>query len=371
MGALRERLVAGWVLFCTPLWVAAATQVYWTAFHSEYSILGASRCDLTGENVELLCSAQWGFKGVAIDFIAGKIYLAARGQGTIERTDLDGSNREAVLTGIHPIGLALDLAAEKLYWTDYTYAKAVIMRANLDGTEVETLTRHLGNGCQLEGIAVDVPSGKVYWIERSAKRIRRANLDGSGMEIILTCADHAGNSYDLAIHGGHVYWTDWLSRAINRADVDGSNVVGGVVSDLNGPVGLAIDHAGKKFYWVSDGDKSVQRANLDGSGVETLVSGVSNPYGLALSDDPNSLSEETVIRIVDIRFCGPEEVGVSALARPGGSFVLQSTDSLLNAFKDHGAAAQNCQPDGSLSWTVPIGQAPQAYFRIRSQQSEP
>jgi hypothetical protein len=371
MAAIRESLLAVLALFCMPLGAAAATQVYWTAYYSEYSTRSASRCDLNGDNAEALCSAQWGFKGVAIDFVAGTMYLAARGQGTIERADLDGSNREAVLTGVHPIGLALDLAAEKLYWADYTWANAVIMRSNLDGTGVETLTRHLGNGCQLEGLVVHVPSGRMYWIERKANRIRRANLDGSELQIILTCADHAGNSYDLAIHDGHLYWTDWLTRSINRADLDGGNVVEGVVSDIDSPVGLAIDHVAGKFYWVSDRDKSLRRANLDGSGVETIVSGVSNPYGVALNYDPSSLPVEDFVRIRGVSFSGPETIDISALARPGKPFVLESTGSLLSPFKDHAGAAQTSQPDGSLSWTVSVGQARQAYFRVRARDSGP
>jgi len=206
---------------------------------------------------------------------------------------------------------------------------------------------------------------------RSLNRIRRANLDGSELQIILTCADHAGNSYDLAIHDGHLYWTDWLTRSINRADLDGGNVVEGVVSDIDSPVGLAIDHVAGKFYWVSDRDKSLRRANLDGSGVETIVSGVSNPYGVALNYDPSSLPVEDFVRIRGVSFSGPETIDISALARPGKPFVLESTGSLLSPFKDHAGAAQTSQPDGSLSWTVSVGQARQAYFRVRARDSGP
>ncbi len=51
---------------------------------------------------EELCTAYYGFEGVAVDFQNSKMYLAASHQNKIERADLDGSNREDLITSIHP-----------------------------------------------------------------------------------------------------------------------------------------------------------------------------------------------------------------------------------------------------------------------------
>ena len=75
-----------------------------------------------------------------------------------------------------PCGIALDVAAGKMYWTDAGTDK--IQRANLDGSVVEDLVT---SGLRIlpAGIALDVAAGKMYWTDRGNECIQRANLDGS------------------------------------------------------------------------------------------------------------------------------------------------------------------------------------------------
>ena len=56
----------------------------------------------------------------------------------IQRADLNGSNVEDLVTRLsQPIGIALDVAGDKMYWTEVKPVK--IQRANLNGSNVETL----------------------------------------------------------------------------------------------------------------------------------------------------------------------------------------------------------------------------------------
>jgi hypothetical protein len=59
--------------------------------------------------------------------------------GSIERADLDGKNRRTVIPkGVtHTKQLHLDKETGKLYWCDGEGMR--VMRANLDGSDVETL----------------------------------------------------------------------------------------------------------------------------------------------------------------------------------------------------------------------------------------
>jgi hypothetical protein len=86
-----------------------------------------------------------------------------------------------LLTGLpEPFGVALDTSGGKLYWTDL---QGDIRRANLDGTGQQTLvTGQNGNA----GIALDVAGGKMYWADQNTGAIRRANLDGSGQQTLVT-----------------------------------------------------------------------------------------------------------------------------------------------------------------------------------------
>lgn len=57
--------------------------------------------------------------GLTIDHAAGHLFWADNRLDTIEMSDLNGDNRQVILssaTGIHPFGLAL--YGDVLYWTD-------------------------------------------------------------------------------------------------------------------------------------------------------------------------------------------------------------------------------------------------------------
>ena len=81
-----------------------------------------------------------------------------------------------------------------------------------------------------------------------------------------------------------MYWTDWGTDKIQRANLDGSGVEDLVTSaGLLTPQAIALDAGGGKMYWTDYGTDKIQRANLNGSQVEDLVtSGLNEPYGLAL-----------------------------------------------------------------------------------------
>ena len=108
------------------------------------------------------------------------------GRGRIQRANLDGSQIENLVTGQgRPDGIALDLAAGKMYWTDAAFMDR-IQRANLDGTGVEDLLTGLSLP---SGITLDPAVGKMYWTSHGTGSIRRANLDGSGIEDLVTGLD--------------------------------------------------------------------------------------------------------------------------------------------------------------------------------------
>ena len=68
-----------------------------------------------------------------------------------------------------------------------------------------------------------------------------------------------------------MYWTDYGANMIRRADLDGSGIEDVVVTSLDNPYGIALDVEAGKIYWTDAGTEKIQRANLDGSDVEDLV----------------------------------------------------------------------------------------------------
>jgi len=125
---------------------------------------------------------------------------------------------------------------------------------------------------------------QIYWTDQGTHKIQRSNLDGSGIQDLVTgLPDPAGFGLDAS--GGKMYWGDGDAHKVQRANLDGSGVED-LVTGLARPYGMALDAAGGKMYWTDQGSSKVQRANLDGSGVEDLVTGLFQPFGIAISPVP-------------------------------------------------------------------------------------
>ena len=127
----------------------------------------------------------------------GKIYWTeARDLGWIQRSNLDGSNLESLLTTdivaelkINPRRIALDRFG-KIYWTDWREDtdEVTVRRANVDGSDVETLL----TGVHAQDFALDVYEDKIYWTDPRAGTIHRADLDGANVETLLTGLEDPG-----------------------------------------------------------------------------------------------------------------------------------------------------------------------------------
>ncbi|MDA8140169.1 MAG: S8 family serine peptidase [Desulfobacteraceae bacterium] len=176
-------------------------------------------------------------------------------------------------------GLAVHPTAGKMYWIDLGLHK--IQRSNLDGTGIEDLVS--SNLKAPNGIALDTTHSKIYWIDGGAKKIQRADLNGANVQDLVTTGLNAPRGIDLDVAGGKIYWTDSGSQKIQRANLDGSNVEDIIASGLNAPKGIVLDKAGNKMYWTESGSHSIRRAGLDGAGIQTLVSqDLVNPKGIAI-----------------------------------------------------------------------------------------
>ena len=211
---------------------------------------------------------------IAIDASRGKIYWAsAKG---IQRANLDGTDIQLVAVGSEVDSIYLDVAGGKIYWGDHNPYK--LRRANLDGTNVEDLIT--GFGSSLSTIAVDVSGGKIYWARSSTIStilIQRANLDGTNVEDLITNRENF-TIVDIEVDASEnkIYWRDRRGK-IQRADLDGANVQDVVYVQTNYSSGwqdkIALDVSGGKIYWVDFEDDKVQRADLDGANVQDVVTG--------------------------------------------------------------------------------------------------
>jgi 3-hydroxyacyl-CoA dehydrogenase len=252
--------------------------------------------------------------GIVVDVEAGHVYWTNMGtpsknDGLIERADLDGGNRRTIVAEgatFTPKQLQLDKNGGKLYWSDREGMR--VMRANLDGSAIETLVdtsqgdarpgRDARKWCV--GIAVDHERGQLYWTQKGPDnagqgRILRANLEippgespaaRSDIEVLFDRLPEPID-LDLDLDQRLIYWTDRgdapRGNTVSRAHMDPSSRNGQpeiLVDGLMEGIGLALDLKGRRMFF-SDLGGSVYSATLDGSDKKALTFAAGNLTGVA------------------------------------------------------------------------------------------
>jgi len=251
--------------------------------------------------------------GIVVDAQAGHIYWTNMGvpslnDGSIERADLDGGNRKIIVPqgGTHtPKQIHLDKENGKLYWCDREGMR--VMRANLDGSQVETLVQ-TGHGDEdardqnrwCIGITIDPKFKKFYWTQKGPDngeqgRILRANIEipkgetptnRSDIEVLF---DRLPEPIDLELDVANrvLYWTDRgdppRGNTVNRAPVDTKAAPEIVVTHLMEGIGIALDVPGNRMF-VTDFAGSVYSADLDGKNERNFLYAQGNLTGIAYAE---------------------------------------------------------------------------------------
>src|SRR6267154_616285 len=255
--------------------------------------------------------------GVVIDLEAGHIYwtnmgVPSKNDGSIERVDLDGRNRVTIIgegKTFTPKQLHLEKRSGKLYWCDREGMR--VMRANLDGSNIETLVDTSGGDTRpgpdatkwCVGITVDPERGKVYWTQKGPTKggsghIFRANIEipkgetpanRSDIEVLF---DKLPEPIDLELdlENRVLYWTDRgdppRGNTVNRASMDakpGGAAPEILVTHLMEGIGIALDFKGNRMFFT-DLAGDLCSARLDGSEKKLLLGVQGNLTGIAFAE---------------------------------------------------------------------------------------
>jgi hypothetical protein len=253
--------------------------------------------------------------GIAVDAAAGHIYWTNMGStpstndGSIERADLDGRHRKMIVppgATFTPKQMQLDKANGKLYWCDREGMR--VMRANLDGTGIETLVETgRGDGDRRDqtkwcvGIAIDPRRGQIYWSQKGPDngglgRIFRAAIDLPSGEApdertdIEVFFERLPEPIDLELdlENRMLYWTDRgnppSGNTVNRAPIDAKPEAPEIVlGDLMEGIGIALDIPRNRMF-VTDFAGSLYVARLDGSKERTLLYAQGNLTGVKFAE---------------------------------------------------------------------------------------
>ena len=251
--------------------------------------------------------------GVVVDVEAGHLYWTNMGNpsvddGSIERADLDGSNRVTIVPpggAFTPKQLHLEAVGRKLYWGDREGMR--VMRCDLDGSNVETLVQ-TGQGDDdrrdqtrwCVGVAVDPAGGHLYWTQKGPSdaglgKILRAGIDvpagdtpadRSDIEVLFKGLPEPID-LELDLADRMLYWTDRgdppRGNTVNRAPIDAMNGRSEpeiLLTHLMEGIGIALDPGGDRMF-VTDLGGTVYMAGLDGSNRKEILVAQGNLTGIA------------------------------------------------------------------------------------------
>ncbi|MCC7085691.1 MAG: PEP-CTERM sorting domain-containing protein [Pirellulales bacterium] len=184
--------------------------------------------------------------------------------------------------------------AAVLYWADTTFGggdfpRGRIERADLDGSGREVVVSDPGayGLAQPRGLAIDASGHRLFWTglgtgwsdTAEPGSINVSALDGTSSAILVPGPQGTfPGDIEADLIGERLYWADIGTGTIMTAKLDGSDV-GVIVSALENPEGVAVDPIGGLLYWnhtfrdESSGDISsvIFRSNLDGSNVTAIT----------------------------------------------------------------------------------------------------
>jgi hypothetical protein len=262
---------------------------------------------------------------------SGRLFFLDLGAGRILSANPDGSDLKTIINEGRklPDGLVLDVVppggtftpkqlqlekrSGKLYWSDREGMR--VMRANLDGSDIETLVDTSQGDSRpgsdqrkwCVGIAVDAAGGKFYWTQKGGHdaglgRIFRANIQVPQAQSVENRRDiellyenlPEPIDLDLDLVKRTLYWTDRgdppRGNTVNRAPMDPGAENGKepeiLFTHLMEAIGLALDLKDGRMF-ITDFGGSVYSANLDGSNRRTLLFAEGNLTGIAYAEVPS------------------------------------------------------------------------------------
>jgi len=256
--------------------------------------------------------------GVVVDVEAGHIYwtnmgVPSRNDGSIERADLDGQNRVTIVNEgatFTPKQLHLEKKSGKLYWCDREGMR--VMRANLDGSNIETLVDSSNGdarpGTDLTkwcvGITVDPDRRQIYWTQKGPDdagkgRLFRAKIDipkgetAANRTDIEVLFDGLPEPIDLEVDlkNRFIYWTDRgdppRGNTVNRASIDADfskhPTPDILLTHLMEGIGIALDLKGDRMF-LTDLAGTIYSAKLDGTEKKPLLVAQGNLTGIAYAE---------------------------------------------------------------------------------------
>jgi len=168
-------------------------KLYWTGVSSGT----VTRCNTSGAS-ETTIYGEGAVQGIAVGGGYAFWSRESSGQNYIRRSNLYLESPIDIMTGLtdRPRHFAVDTTSQKIFWTD---SARRIWSATIDGANKQSI--YLSSGGNVVGIAVHPAARKIYWCEQAPDKVRRANLDGSFPEDLITSGITSPHDIVLDVDG--------------------------------------------------------------------------------------------------------------------------------------------------------------------------
>jgi Low-density lipoprotein receptor repeat class B len=242
----------------------------------------------------------------------GRLFVLDLSGGRVFSMNPDGSDSRTLVTGCRlPDGIAVDLEAGHLYWTDMGVPNrndGKIERADLDGGNRKTIIPE-GATFTPKQIHLDRKNRKLYWCDREGMRVMRSNLDGSRIETLVESGHGEGDRSNpsnwcvgitVDTDRGHIYWTQKGPEKGEHGRIFRANIeipagqtaanrrdITVLFDGLPEPIDLELDLKNRRLYWTDRGDpprgNTVNCTSIDGKlSQEIVLNHLMEGIGIAL-----------------------------------------------------------------------------------------
>lgn len=169
-----------------------------------------------GRNKEILLTAGLETpEDLFVDWLTGNIYFTDASRPHIAVCNSNGYHcTELISTPImeKPRGIVLHPPDSLLFWTEWG-ANAHIGVAYMDGTEPKVL---IGNVAWPNGITLDWPNRRIYWVDAQSQSIESATIEGQDRRKVLE--GFLSHPYGIAVFENRIYWSDWDTKSIESCE---------------------------------------------------------------------------------------------------------------------------------------------------------